>query len=70
VVSYLNNTGQDTLNNAVKALQVLQLDVNVLKDKMSFSVKKFGDINFEFEYHSSISSGTGVSNKIGFKKVK
>ena len=70
VVSYLNNIGQDTLNKAVKKLAVLQLDVNVLKNKMTFGVKSFGELNFEFEYHSSISGGRSVSNKLGFKKKR
>ena len=69
-VSYLNDAGQDTLNNAVKALQVLQLDVNVNKSKMTFSVKHFKDLNFEFEYHGSISRSGGISNKLGFKKKR
>jgi len=70
VVSYLNDEGQNTLNNAVKALQVLQLDVNVSKSKMTFSVKHFKDLNFEFEHHGSISRSGGISNKLGFKKKK
>tara|TARA_R110002074_G_scaffold258087_1_gene430580 strand:+ start:295 stop:1650 length:1356 start_codon:yes stop_codon:yes gene_type:complete len=70
VVSYLNTAGEDTLNKAVKKLEVLQLDVNILKNKMTFGVKSFGELNFEFEYHSSISGGRSVSNKLGFKKKK
>jgi len=69
VVSYLNDAGQDTLNKAVKALQVLQLDCNVLKNKMTFSVKHFKDMNFEFEHHGSI-KGVGIGNRLGFKKKR
>ena len=69
VVSYLNDEGQDTLNKAVKALQVLQLDCNVLKNKMTFSVKHFKDMNFEFEHHGSI-KGRGIGNRLGFKKKR
>tara|TARA_B100001094_G_scaffold333417_1_gene411858 strand:+ start:6153 stop:7520 length:1368 start_codon:yes stop_codon:yes gene_type:complete len=70
VVSHLNKAGQDTLNKAVKKLQVLQLDVNVTSTKLTFGVKSFKDMDFEFEYHSSISGGTSVSNKLGFKKKR
>ena len=70
VVSYLNDAGQDVLNKAVQKLQVLQLDVNVYSTKMTFGIKTFGEMNFEFEYHSSISGGSSVSNKLGFKKKR
>jgi len=70
VVPYLNDAGQDTLNNAVKALAVLQLDVNVSKSKMTFSVKHFKDLNFEFEHHGSIRNSGGIGNKLGFKKKR
>ena len=63
VVSYLNTAGEDTLNKAVKKLEVLQLDVNILKNKMTFGVKSFGELNFEFEYHSSISGGKSYQQR-------
>ena len=70
VVPYLNDAGQNTLNNAVKALKVLQLDVNVFKKKMTFNVKHFKDIDFEFEHHGSIRNSGGIGNKLGFKKKR
>lgn len=69
VVDFLNKEGEDFLNNIIQKLTVIQLDVNVKTNKMTFSTSSFADINFHFEHHASI-QGASINAKLGFKKKR
>jgi len=67
VVSFLNKEGENFLNNIIQKITVIQLDVNVKTNKMTFGTSSFADINFHFEHHASI-QGASINAKLGFKK--
>ena len=65
----LLNNNQDyinTLTKLVSAIDVLQLNVDVYAESMSFKFSKFRESKFKFDYHANAKSP--AQNKFGFKK--